>query len=49
MPFEVPAAENDVSGFLKSGRRAVTTGADFANPAVMDNYDIPAFLRKQAD
>ena len=47
VPLEIGNSEAPPQA-LRSGRR-VTSTADFANPSVMENYDIPAFLRKQAD
>ncbi len=47
VPLEIGNGEAPPQA-LRSGRR-VTSTADFANPSVMENYDIPAFLRKQAD
>jgi cell division protein FtsZ len=36
-------------GHHASGRRRAAPSTDFSNPEVSDSYDIPAFLRKQAD
>lgn len=37
----------DVPAVMRQGRRPLST--DFSNPQVSESYDIPAFLRKQAD
>lgn len=38
----------DVPAVMRQGRRAALS-TDFSNPQVSESYDIPAFLRKQAD
>ena len=38
----------DVPAVMRQGRRA-SMSTDFSNPQVSESYDIPAFLRKQAD
>jgi len=40
----------DVPAVMRqSGRRSAPMSTDFSNPEVSESYDIPAFLRKQAD
>ncbi|MDN0075039.1 cell division protein FtsZ [Crenobacter sp. SG2303] len=40
----------DVPAVMRqSGRRSAPLSTDFSNPEVSESYDIPAFLRKQAD
>lgn len=42
---------NDLSNTpaVMRGRRRATAAADFSDPSVSESFDIPAFLRKQAD
>ncbi|MBV8679212.1 MAG: cell division protein FtsZ, partial [Aquitalea sp.] len=39
----------DTPAIMRQGRRRAAPSTDFSNPEVSDSYDIPAFLRKQAD
>ena len=39
----------DTPAIMRQGRRRAAPSMDFSNPEVSESYDIPAFLRKQAD
>ncbi|AUH52842.1 cell division protein FtsZ [Chromobacterium sp. ATCC 53434] len=39
----------DAPAIMRTGRRRASPSLDFSNPEVSESYDIPAFLRKQAD
>ncbi|AAQ61997.1 cell division protein FtsZ [Chromobacterium violaceum] len=39
----------DAPAIMRTGRRRANPSLDFSNPEVSESYDIPAFLRKQAD
>ncbi|WP_293759698.1 cell division protein FtsZ [uncultured Aquitalea sp.] len=39
----------DTPAIMRNSRRRAAPSMDFSNPEVSDSYDIPAFLRKQAD
>ena len=39
----------DTPAIMRQGRRRTPASTDFSNPEVSDSFDIPAFLRKQAD
>jgi cell division protein FtsZ len=41
--------ELDVPAVMRNSRRSRGAAPDFSNPEVSESYDIPAFLRKQAD
>ena len=48
-PINLPGYQDlDVPTVIRSGRRAQAS-TDFSDPDVVDSFDIPAFLRKQAD
>ncbi|AXK38740.1 cell division protein FtsZ [Crenobacter cavernae] len=40
---------SDVPAIMRNRGRRAPSSSDFSNPEVSDSYDIPAFLRKQAD
>ncbi len=49
MPINLPGYQDlEVPTVIRSGRRAQAS-TDFSDPDVVDSFDIPAFLRKQAD
>ena len=39
----------DIPPVIRNNRRRATGPADFSDPSVSESFDIPAFLRKQAD
>lgn len=46
------SVSGDFSGVVRQGRgrpTSSTTASDFSNQSLVDNFDIPAFLRRQAD
>lgn len=50
VPLEVGGYEDyDTPAIMRNRGRRTPTSMDFSNPEVSESYDIPAFLRKQAD